>query len=147
MGYMRIPPGVVAERGNGRDGRDGRGVAGRAGWEARKAAEKEYLFTTIKWQAMAYLASEQGVLVERGWRNPEEVVPGQILKSINYGMKYGLEATLTEYEVAPSMTTPGPVGAIIEMFSGKRSLGFYAIRYGAWNAGLSKMSSNRTARA
>lgn len=102
----------------------------------------DYFFTQSQWHAIAYVSKVNDVsqtVVEAGYVEPWNVFPSRIMKSVDYGMKFGIRVYVTEYEYADVLAVGSiKAGAIIELYDEaredglgeqRRTLGFYCVRY------------------
>lgn len=97
----------------------------------------EYLFTQSQWGAISYISRRGGeshTVVEGEYVDPWAKFPARIMKSVDYALKFGVQAHVTEYEFVDCIAAGSiAAGAIIELFDGpkedRKPLGFYAVRY------------------
>ena len=100
-------------------------------------AERGYIFTGSKWQAMAYISER--LIVEDAFVDPNTVYPGWVMKSVHYGMNFGIAVDVMQYVCGVSNYRK-PMGALMCLSVGDRSvpagmpgcykeLGYYAVRY------------------
>lgn len=116
MGYNRLSADIIGARSGFRS-------------KANKGPSGEYLFSLHRWEAIAYLARmdthEGFTVVEGPFVEPAEVFPPNVMRRVDYGLRYGLDAHVTQFFKAEGMSV---AGAILELFSGGRYIGVYAVR-------------------
>jgi hypothetical protein len=108
MGYMRLPSEVIASR-------------------SKKKGPRDYLFTQSKWAGIAFISGdppEQRLVMPGGNVNPHDYFPYFVMKHVDYGIALGLSAWVTLYVF---QETNEEAGVILELFSGEKSLGMYAV--------------------
>ena len=102
-------------------------IEARAGYHNNVSADRQYLFTLIRWHAMAYLSPDSGVLTEVGEEDPNTLFPRHVMRSVDYGISRGMSAYVMQYALVGN---PQPVGAIMALYFGDKELGNYAVRLG-----------------
>ena len=82
-----------------------------------------YLFTQSQWQAMAYISDK--LIIEDGFVDPNSVFPAWVMKSIHYGMEFGLAVDVLQYKDNDGRK----IGALMLLRTGSLKLGYYAVKY------------------
>lgn len=117
-------------------------VVARSTWKAKFLKPGGYLFTQSLWHCQKYVGDDR-LILETGFRDPNEIFPVRVMMNIEYGIKFGLLAHVVEYVVTDEPTVP--IGAILTMYiedwvapSGEkiagRHVGHYGVRYNNMNA-------------
>ncbi len=110
MGHLRIPNATVVTRSKTGSIKD----------------RADYLFTQSEWHAHSYVGNGN-TTIEGGYVDPNVVFPWRVMKQVEYGLKFGVEAHVTEYLDTNNQKT----GAILRLTTkdGRNLIGCYAVRY------------------
>lgn len=100
-------------------------VAARSGVK-KKDREIFYFFTQSPWQAIAHISDGQPV-EEGSYVDPNEYLPGWVMKGIDYAIKRGAECHVTEYVLKANSSTV--VGVILKLWFGEKLIGLYAVKH------------------
>lgn len=110
MSHLRMPSDVVAARS---------GVK-------RKDREIFYLFTQSPWHAIQHVSGNEPVQ-EGQFVDPNEHLPGWVMKGIDYAIKRGAECHVAEYVLNANPAIA--VGVILKLWYGEKLIGVYAVRH------------------
>lgn len=100
-------------------------VAARSGVK-KKDREIFYLFTQSPWHAFSHIG--EGQPVEEGeYVDPNDHLPGWVMKGIDYAIKRGAECHVAEYVLKANSATV--VGVILKLWFGEKLIGVYAVKH------------------
>ena len=90
---------------------------------ANYRGDKGYVFVGSLWHAVAHISER--LLLEGETIDPRAAFPDRAYFAMSYGESRGLSMKTREY-VNPEGTK---MGAVTEALSGRRTLGYYSVRY------------------